>query len=199
MIAEPPRERYALIPVALIGVALLLVALRGSPRERRGALLGLAVGVGVVLLASGAALAGKDYIVERNLLPALVPLATAAAVGFAASGARRIGLACAALLCAYWLAFDVYVTRTPNLQRPDFRDLARAARAAAPAARDRHLETRRRPDPLLSRRPLAARLPRRAPGSRDRRGQQAGRGEKASRGCRPASVRSNVVGWSASR
>jgi 4-amino-4-deoxy-L-arabinose transferase-like glycosyltransferase len=124
VIAEPPRERYALIPVALIGVALLLVALRGSPRERRGALLGLVVGVGVVLLSSGAALAGRDYIVERNLLPALVPLAIPAAVGFAATGARRTGLACAALLCAYWLAFDVYVTRTPNLQRPDFRDLA---------------------------------------------------------------------------
>jgi mannosyltransferase len=124
VIAEPPRERYALIPAVLIGVALLLVALRGSPREKRGAVLGLVVGVGVVLLACGAALAGKDYVVERNLLPALVPLATAAAVGFAANGARRLGLACAVLLCAYWLAFDVYVTRTPNLQRPDFRDLA---------------------------------------------------------------------------
>jgi mannosyltransferase len=124
VIAEPPRERFALIPVALIGVALLLVALRGSPREKRGAALGLTVGVGVALLACGAVLAGKDYVVERNLLPALVPLATAAAIGFAASGARRIGVACAALLCAYWLAYDVYVTHTPNLQRPDFRDLA---------------------------------------------------------------------------
>lgn len=124
VIAEPPRERYALIPVILIGAALLLVALRGSPRERRGGLLGLGVGIGVVVLASGAALVGKDYVVERNLLPALVPLATAAAVGFSANGARRIGLTCAALLCAYWLAFDAYVTRTPNLQRPDFRDLA---------------------------------------------------------------------------
>jgi mannosyltransferase len=124
VIAEPPRERYALIPVALIGVALLLVALRGSPREKRGAVVGLVVGVGVVLLASAAALAGKDYLVERNLLPALVPLAIAAAVGFAVNGTRRIGLACAALLCVYWLAYDIYVTRTPNLQRPDFRDLA---------------------------------------------------------------------------
>jgi mannosyltransferase len=124
VIAEPPRDRFALIPVVLIGVALLLVALRGSPREKRGALLGLAVGIGVVLLASCVALAGKDYIVERNLLPALVPLAIAAAVAFAANGARRVGLVCAVLLCAYWLAYDVYVTRTPNLQRPDFRDLA---------------------------------------------------------------------------
>jgi mannosyltransferase len=125
VIAEPPRERFALIPAALIGVALLLVALRGSPREKRGAVLGLSVGAGVVLLASGAAIVGKDYVVERNLLPALVPLAVAVATGFAASRARRIGLVCAALLCVYWLAYDVYVTRTPNLQRPDFRDLAR--------------------------------------------------------------------------
>jgi mannosyltransferase len=124
VIAEPPRERYALIPAVLIGVALLLVALRGSPREKRGALLGLTVGLGVVLLASAVALAGKDYIVERNLLPALVPLATVVAMGFAAGGARRLGLACAVVLCVYWLAYDVYVTRTPNLQRPDFRDLA---------------------------------------------------------------------------
>ncbi len=124
VIAEPPRERYALIPVALIGVALLVVALRGSPREKRGALLGLVVGLGIVLLASAVALAGKDYIVERNLLPALVPLATVVALGFAAGGARRLGLACAVALCVYWLAYDVYVTHTPNLQRPDFRDLA---------------------------------------------------------------------------
>ena len=125
VIAEPPRDRFALIPVLLVAVAALLVVLRGSRREKRGAALGLAVGCGVVLLACGAALAGRDYIVERNLLPALVPLASAAAVGFAANGARRVGLACAVLLCAYWLVFDVYVARTPNLQRPDFRDLTR--------------------------------------------------------------------------
>jgi hypothetical protein len=123
VIAEPPRERYALIPVVIAGVALLLIAFRGGREERRAAGLGLAVGLGVVLLASGAALVGKDYIVERNLLPALVPLAAVVAVGLAVGGARRLGLVCAVVLCVYWLAYDVYVTRTPNLQRPDFRDL----------------------------------------------------------------------------
>jgi mannosyltransferase len=125
VIAEPPRERYALIPAALVGAALLLVAVRGTARERRGAALVLLLGIGVALLAAAAALAGKDYVVERNLLPALVPLIVATAIGCSAGGARRAGLACALVLCVYWLAFDVYVTRTANLQRPDFRDLTR--------------------------------------------------------------------------
>jgi mannosyltransferase len=124
VIAEPPRERYALIPAVLVGVALLLAALRGTRREKRGVAIGLAIGLGVVLLAGCAALIGKDYVVERNLLPALIPLGIAVAVGLSASGAKRVGVVCAAVLCAYWLSFDVYVTRTPNLQRPDFRDLA---------------------------------------------------------------------------
>lgn len=123
VIAQPPRERYVVIPALLIGIALMLAALRGSGREKRMAALGLTIGLGVVLLAAGIALAGRDYIVERNLLPALIPLFLAAAAGFAASGARRIGIALATLLCAYWLAFDVYVARTLNLQRPDFREV----------------------------------------------------------------------------
>ena len=121
VIAEAPRERYALVPLVLIVAGLLLVAVRGSVRERRGAALGLTLGLGVVGLTTLAALLGKDYVVERNLLPALVPLLAAAAIGFALAGARRLGLLLAVALCAYWLAFDVHVTQTPNLQRPNFR------------------------------------------------------------------------------
>ena len=123
VIAEPPRVHYALVPVVLIAVALLLLALRGTRRERRGALLGLVVGLGVVAFSLVAALVGKDYVVERNLLPALVPLAIAAAIGFGAERARRLGLLLAIALCAYWIAFGVRVTETSNLQRPDFRSI----------------------------------------------------------------------------
>ncbi len=123
VIAEPPRERYALLPAILIAVALILVAARGSHRERRGALIGVVVGSGVAVLALLAALLGKDYVVERNLLPALMPLAIAASLGFAADRARRLGLLLAVVLCAYWVAFGVHVTQTPNLQRPDFRGI----------------------------------------------------------------------------
>jgi 4-amino-4-deoxy-L-arabinose transferase-like glycosyltransferase len=126
VIAEPPRVHYALLPVALIAAALLLVALRGTRRERRGALLGTVVGLGVAALALIAALVGKDYVVERNLLPALLPLAVAAAVGFATERGRRLGLLLAITLCAYWIAFGVRVSETPNLQRPDFRAIVNA-------------------------------------------------------------------------
>jgi 4-amino-4-deoxy-L-arabinose transferase-like glycosyltransferase len=123
VIAEPPRERYALLPAILIGVALALVAVRGTRMERRGALLGAAIGLGVVALTALAAGIGKDYVVERNLLPALVPLGVAGAIGFGADRARRLGLLLAVALAAYWLAFDIHVTQTPNLQRPDFRGI----------------------------------------------------------------------------
>jgi mannosyltransferase len=123
VIAEPPRDRYALIPALLVAAGLALAFLRGARRERRGAGIGLILGLGVAALAAAAALVGKDFVVERNLLPVLVPLLAAAALGFAAVGARRLGLLLAVALCAYWVAFDVHVTQTPNLQRPDFRTL----------------------------------------------------------------------------
>jgi 4-amino-4-deoxy-L-arabinose transferase-like glycosyltransferase len=123
VIAEPPRDRYGQLPAVAIALALLLAFARGSSRQRRGAALCLALGSGVVALTALAALLGHDYVVERNLLPALLPLAAAAAIGFGAEHAHRLGLLLAVALCAYWLAFDIHVTRTPNLQRPDFRTL----------------------------------------------------------------------------
>jgi 4-amino-4-deoxy-L-arabinose transferase-like glycosyltransferase len=134
VIAEPPRDRYAVVPVALLACGIVLALALGSRRERRGARLVLLLGVGVVALAAAAALIGKDYVVERNLLPALIPLCAVAAVGFATAGARRLGVLAAVALCAYWLTFDVHVTRTPNLQRPDFRTLTEGL---GPATRPR--------------------------------------------------------------
>ena len=40
VIAEPPRERYALLPAILVGAALLLLALRGSAASDAGAAIG---------------------------------------------------------------------------------------------------------------------------------------------------------------
>jgi mannosyltransferase len=125
VIAEPPRPHYAVLPVIVLGLGAALLLFRGSRRERRGGARGLLVGLGVVALAAAAALVGKDYVIERNLLPALVPLCAVAALGFATRRARWVGLLLAVVVCAYWAVFDVYVTQTPNLQRPDYRTLTR--------------------------------------------------------------------------
>jgi len=125
VIAEPVRYGYAIVPAIAIAAALVLLALRGDPYERYGGGVALVLGLGVAALTAVAALVGKDYVVERNLLPALLPLAAVVAVGFSVASARRVGIVLAVGLCLYWLAFDVYVTQKPNLQRPDLRTLSR--------------------------------------------------------------------------
>ncbi|MBS1679280.1 MAG: glycosyltransferase family 39 protein [Actinobacteria bacterium] len=135
IIGEPPRVQYAVLPAIAVGLAALVVLAIGTRRERRGGALGLAVGLGVLALAGAAALVGKDYVVERNLLPALVPLAVVVALGLGAARVRLAGTLVAVALCSFWLAFDVYVTQTPNLQRLDFRGAAAAlGPARAPRA-----------------------------------------------------------------
>ena len=121
VIGEPTRMRYAVIPAIAVLAALALLALPGARRERRASAPMLVIGLGVAALAAAAALAGHDYVIERNLLPALVPLSVAVAIGLA--GGRRLGAVLAAALCVYWAAYAIHVVQTPNLQRPDLRGL----------------------------------------------------------------------------
>ncbi|HET9158604.1 MAG TPA: hypothetical protein VFN91_18155, partial [Myxococcaceae bacterium] len=76
------------------------------------------------------ALGGSDYVIGRNLLPALVPLLAVSATGLALIRPAKLGVVLAVALCAYWLAFDVYVDAKPSFQRPDVRALAHEIGAA---------------------------------------------------------------------
>lgn len=118
--AEQPEP--ALLPLALVAVAFALLLFRASKAERRAASVPLAVGataLGIPLLLALAS-AGKDFVLARNLLPALVPLLVAVAIGLTAERARRLGTAIAALLVAYSLAFSIWVNFDEDLQRPDW-------------------------------------------------------------------------------
>jgi mannosyltransferase len=123
-INEPFRIRYALLPLALLAAALALLLWRASAAERRSAGVALAVAGGALLVGLAAAAVGQDFVLARNLLPALVPLLAAAAVGLVSRGSGRLGLGIGAALIAYWLAFAVYVDLRPRLQRADWRDVA---------------------------------------------------------------------------
>src|SRR4029077_20598429 len=75
---------------------------------------------------------GRDYVIARNLLPALVPLLVAVAIGATLRGARRSGALVASVLVAYSLGFCVWASLSPALQRPDWRAIA--ARLGEPTA-----------------------------------------------------------------
>jgi mannosyltransferase len=126
IIGGPERPSLAFVPLALLLAAFALLAWRGSREEKRAAGVPLAVGaftVGIPLLLAIAS-ASKDFVLARNLLPALVPLLLAAAVSLAVKRARRLGAAIAAGLLAYSLAFCVWVSFEPELQRPDWHAVA---------------------------------------------------------------------------
>ncbi len=133
IIARPESPLPGLIPFAALVALLLLVAARGTRAERRAAAVPLLVAAATVLAPIAIALAapGKDYVLARNLMPALVPLLVAAAIGATLAGARRAGALLGAALFACSLALSVWASASPALQRPNWD--AVAARLGEPA------------------------------------------------------------------
>jgi mannosyltransferase len=117
--------KHALIPMALFAVAVVLLLVRGGVREKRGATVALAVGGGGVLVALALAALGQDFVLGRNLLPELVPLALVGAAGIAAPRAGWLGIGVGAALVSYLLAFCIYSDFRVPLQRDDWRRVAR--------------------------------------------------------------------------
>ncbi len=128
IIARPEHPLLAVVPGLIAIAGLALVFLRGERRELRAAtiLLTLAAVTFVLPLAIGLLDPSKDYVLARNLLPALVPLLVTVAIGFTLPAARRRGAALAAILVAYSLGFSVWASVSPALQRPNWDAVATA-------------------------------------------------------------------------
>jgi hypothetical protein len=128
IVARPEHPLLALAP-CLLGLATLgLVLARGEAGERRAVKILLALGTVTVAapVAIGLLDPSKDYVLARNLMPALVPLLVALAVGFTLRRARRIGAVLGTALVAYSLGFSVWASVSPALQRPDWDAVAAA-------------------------------------------------------------------------
>lgn len=137
IIGRPERPELALLPLALAVAGLLLPWLRGDRDERRSAAIPLGVGAAAIAVPIGLAIAAasKDYVLARNMIPALVPLLVAVAIGLTLPAARRLGSVVAAGLFAYSLAFCLWVSFDPQLQRPDWNRVAeRLGEPQAPRA-----------------------------------------------------------------
>jgi mannosyltransferase len=137
IIARPESPWLALAPFLLAAAALLLLRLRGDGEERRAAAVPLLLAAATVVLPVVLALLApsKDYVLARNLMPALVPLLVAVAIGVTLRDAPRLGAAIGAALLAYSLGFCIAASVSPSLQRPDWRTVAdRLGDAATPRA-----------------------------------------------------------------
>jgi hypothetical protein len=77
IVARPEAVLPAVVPLLAALAGLALLAVRGEPRERRagGLMLAVAAATVVVPLALALLVPGKDYVLARNLIPALAPLA----------------------------------------------------------------------------------------------------------------------------
>ncbi|MGN6587467.1 MAG: glycosyltransferase family 39 protein [Solirubrobacterales bacterium] len=137
IIGGPERPILALLPLALALAAFGLLALRGERDEKRAAAIPLAVGaftLGIPLLLALIS-TSKDYVLARNLLPALVPLLVVVAIALTLRRARRLGAAIGTLLVAYSLGFCLWVNFDEDLQRPNWQAVAdRLGEPEAPRA-----------------------------------------------------------------
>ena len=68
--------------------------------------------------------ASKDFVLARNLIPALVPLLAAVGIAVASPATRRLGTAIGALLFAYSLGFCVLASTDEGFQRPNWSAVA---------------------------------------------------------------------------
>jgi mannosyltransferase len=122
IVAQPERPYLAFVPVLLLVALLGLLAARGERRERRaaGRVLAVAAATVVIPLAVAVLVPSKDYVLARNLLPALVPLLAAAGVAATLRAGRRAGAVLGAALFVYSLGFCLATNFSASLQRPDW-------------------------------------------------------------------------------
>ena len=83
-------------------------------------MLGIVAATVALPLALALLVPSKDYVLARNLLPALAPLLVAVAIAATLPGARRRGAVLGAALFLYSLGFTVWTNFSPALQRPDW-------------------------------------------------------------------------------
>lgn len=134
IISRPERPLLALVPLLAVAAALVVLLVRGDDRERgrAGRMLAIVAATVAIPVALGLLVPSKDYVLARNLLPALVPLLAAVAVAITLTRARRTGIVIGSVLFLYSLGFSVAASVSPALQRPDWD--AVAARLGEPEA-----------------------------------------------------------------
>jgi 4-amino-4-deoxy-L-arabinose transferase-like glycosyltransferase len=136
----PARKLLKFTAMALVLIALALVIASGR-RVQRPALVAGWLGLSGFLLSLAFVAAGSDALITRNIIALWLPAAILVAAGLSAARPRLLGAAVSLALCAIGLTAALGVAFDYNLQRPDWRSVARllgtepaAAVAASSAA-----------------------------------------------------------------
>jgi mannosyltransferase len=122
----PHRLVVKYLAMALAVAALALLAFRSTVAERRGALVAGGLAVGGFVLALLFVLAGFDDLITRNIIALWLPAAIVIAGGLAVRRAPLLGGAVAVVLCATGVFATFGIATERNMQRPDWRYVARA-------------------------------------------------------------------------
>jgi uncharacterized membrane protein len=118
---------YGLIGAAILAAILIALLIIGAERdELRGAGTAAALAACVLLIPLVFALLGKDYYIERALIPAWLPLAIVVAAACTTRRLRVPGAALAAVLLVGFGYALVRIDTDAQYQRPDWRSVAKA-------------------------------------------------------------------------
>ena len=105
----------------LVAFGVVLLVMRAAPPDRTRALSLGALGVAAIVAPFALAVIGPDYLIARNVIAALLPLAVAVSVGFATG---RAGIFAAVGLCALGLVQVIGVATQEQYQRDNWRGAA---------------------------------------------------------------------------
>ena len=111
---------------ALIAIVTLLIVVGGDRQTRQGAKVAGAITAFAFLAPLALGFVGQDYFLSRNEIPAFIPLATLVAAACVAPRTRWLGGALTLALLLFFSVTAIDVQTHPYLQRPDWRNVARA-------------------------------------------------------------------------
>lgn len=122
VLGPPEPYEWLWVPAIVLMVgAVVMVIVRGEPRERITAAIMGALGLAGLVLSL---LAMRDYVLGRYLIASVIPLMLAVAIGFGARRAGWLGVAAAVVLCGVWAGLVIDVGNRPELQKPNWRAAA---------------------------------------------------------------------------
>ena len=130
----PDRTLLKVLGMVAAALGLAMAAGLAAGAERRAAAVAGGLVLGGLALSLLLVLAGVDDLITRNTIVLLLPLAAVVAAGLGARRAGRAGLGPLLVLCAVGVTATLAVASDRNLQRPDWRPVARALGPAPPPA-----------------------------------------------------------------